>query len=83
MTAALFITLGLIWLICATALGERIPRPPRPIGVGDTVKVQARLHVFATGKVIREWGVGQTRFVEVAAPNGERYIRPVDNVERT
>ena len=80
MTAALFVTAGLLWLICALAYGERVPRP-REMRVGKIVKVQARLHVYVKAEVIRYWYTGDIGFVEVAAEDGERFIRPMDAVE--
>jgi len=78
--AALFVTAGLLWLICALAYGERVPRP-REIRVGTRVKIQARLHVYVTAPVIRYWFQGQIGYVEVADESGERYIRSMENVE--
>ena len=80
MTAALFVTAGLLWLICALAYSERVPRPREP-RVGLLVKFQARRHVYVKGEVVRFWHQGTTCFVDLAAEDGERYIRPMENVE--
>jgi len=81
MVAAVFLTVGVIWLICALAYGERVQRP-REIRVDDTVKLQSRAHVFATGWVLRLWPEGATMYAEVVDERGERYIRPVELLER-
>lgn len=81
MAAAVLLLVGVIWLICATAYSERVPRP-REIRVDDHVKVQARLHVFAEAKVLRLWSEGDTIYGEVADETGTRYIRPIELMER-
>ena len=74
------VTAALLWMICMLAYGE-FTSPSRVIRIGDTVKIQARRHVYVTGRVTRRWFEGGSAYVEVAAKDGERYIRPEDAVE--
>jgi hypothetical protein len=82
MVAALFVSAGLLWLICALAAGERVPRPV-PIRQGDTVRLQVRQGVFNTATVIRVWVTkGGEEYATVADAAGERYTRPTSLLGR-
>ena len=76
----LLVTAGLLWLICVLTYHERVPRPRKPC-VGSLVKIQARRHVYVKGEVVNIRYNGQIGYVDVAAEDGERYIRPMDTVE--
>lgn len=78
MTATLLVTAGLLWLIYVLAYYERAPRK---VKVGSLVKVQARRHVYVKGEVVNIRYNGKIGYVDVAAEDGERYIRPMDTVE--
>lgn len=80
--AAVLLTVALIVLISMLAYAERIPRPIYSLREGDTVKVQARAHVFVPAKVLRVWSTKSGLYAEVADEHGERYIRPIELLER-